>query len=91
MFLGSVNLDPRSKFVNTEMGVLVRNLDFAEEAADAIVQLMASENSWRVDVGLDERVRWRSDTETLRRQPARNWGQRVADRVFGLLPIRDYI
>jgi putative cardiolipin synthase len=91
VLLGSVNLDPRSKFINTEMGVLIRNVDFAEEAAEAIIRLMGSDNSWQIEVGPDERVRWRNDTETVRRQPARGPGQRAADWLLGLLPIRDYI
>jgi putative cardiolipin synthase len=91
VFLGSVNLDPRSKFLNTEMGVLIQNAELAEETADAIVRLMTPDNAWQVEIGPDDRLQWRSDTETRRRQPARSWGQRLADAFYGLLPIRDYI
>jgi putative cardiolipin synthase len=91
VFLGSVNLDPRSKFINTEIGVHVRNAELAAVAADAIVELMKPENAWRVVIGSDGRLRWRNDRETLRRQPARNWGQQAADRLLTVIPIRDYI
>lgn len=91
MFVGSINLDPRSKFINTEMGVLLTDADLARETADAIARFMEGENSWRVVAGSGERVTWRSDVETLHRQPARNLAQRVADWVLGLLPIRQYI
>ncbi len=91
VFLGSVNLDPRSKFVNTEMGVLIQNAELAEETVDAIVRLMTPDNAWQVEIGPDDRLQWRSDTETRRRQPARSWSQRLADAFYGLLPIRDYI
>jgi putative cardiolipin synthase len=91
LFLGSINLDPRSKFINTEMGVLIDDPRLAEDAADAIVPLLAPENSWRVDVGPDGELRWQSDTETLGRQPARNPVQRTADWIFSRLPIGDYI
>ncbi len=91
VFLGSVNLDPRSKFINTEIGVLVEDAELAEESADSAVRLMASENAWRVDIGPDRRLRWRSNTETLYRQPPRGWGQRLADMCLGLLSLRDYI
>jgi len=71
VFLGSVNLDPRSKFVNTEMGVLIENTQLAEVTADAITRLMTPDNAWRVEIGTDGRLQWRSDTEIVRRQPAR--------------------
>ena len=91
VFLGSVNLDPRSKFINTEMGVLIHNAELAEVTADAIIRLMTPDNAWQVEIGPDNRLRWRSDTETRRRQPARGPGQRLADAFYGLMPIRDYI
>jgi len=91
VFLGSVNLDPRSKFVNTEMGVLIHNADLAEVTADAIVRLMTPDNAWQVEIGPDDRLRWRNDIETLHRQPARGTGQRLADAFYSLLPIRNYI
>ena len=91
VFMGSVNLDPRSKFINTEMGVLIQNAELAVETAEAILRLMTLDNAWHVEIGPDDRLRWRSDTETRSRQPARSLGQRLADAFYGLLPIRDYI
>jgi putative cardiolipin synthase len=91
LFLGSINLDPRSKFINTEIGVLIDNDGLAEDAADAIVPLLAPENSWRVGIGPNGGLRWQSDTETLSRQPARGFGQRAADWIFSRLPIGGYI
>lgn len=90
VFLGSVNLDPRSKYINTEIGALIDHAEFAEEAADGVIRLMALDNAWRVEIGSDGRLRWHSSTGTLRRQPARGMGQRLADTVFGLLPIAKY-
>jgi len=89
--LGSVNLDPRSKFVNTEMGVRVQNPEFAQYASDHAVSLMAPENSWRVEIEPSGGLRWSNDQEVLRRQPARGFGQRMVDWILGLLPIRNYI
>jgi putative cardiolipin synthase len=91
LFLGSVNLDPRSKFINTEIGVLIDDEGLAQDASDAIVPLLAPENSWRVDIGPDGALRWQSDTESLNQQPARGVGQRAVDWIFGRLPIGDYI
>lgn len=73
------------------MGVYVRNAELATVAADAILKLMKPDNAWQVVIGSDGRLRWRNDRETARHQPARNWGQRAADRLLTLIPIRDYI
>jgi putative cardiolipin synthase len=91
VFLGSVNLDPRSKAINTEIGMLVENAEFAREAAEDIERLMAPDNSWRVALDGDDRLTWTNDAETTHRQPARNVGQRIADKVFEILPIDRYI
>ncbi len=91
LFLGSINLDPRSRFINTEMGVLIEDTELAQDAAGAILPLLEPENSWRVDVGPDGELRWQDDTETLNRQPARSSVQRVADWILSRLPIGNYI
>jgi putative cardiolipin synthase len=91
LFLGSVNIDPRSKRVNTEVGALIHNSELAGRTADAIERFMTPINAWKVEIGPDDRLRWHSNKGTLRRQPARNGGQRLADALFGLLPIHPYI
>jgi putative cardiolipin synthase len=91
VFFGSVNLDPRSKFINTEMAVSVEDSDFAAERADEILRLMEPDNAWRVETGPDGRLEWHSDTQILRRQPAMSWRQRVSDSVFARFPIRNQV
>jgi putative cardiolipin synthase len=91
LFFGSVNLDPRSKFINTEIGMLVKDGRLADETAKGIEQLMAPRNSWRVGLDADDRLTWTDDAETTHRQPARNLGQRVANTLYDLLPIKPYI
>jgi putative cardiolipin synthase len=91
ILVGSVNLDPRSEYINTEMGVHIRDSTLAGEFADRALGLMVPENAWAVGIGTDGRLRWSSDQGDLRRQPARGVGQRVADWIFGLLPIQNHI
>jgi putative cardiolipin synthase len=91
VFLGSINLDPRSKVVNTEVGMLIADAGFARQATIAIEQLMTPDNAWRVELDDERRLVWTNDRESTRRQPARNVGQRIADRVFRLLPLDRYI
>ena len=90
-FLGSVNLDPRSKLINTEMGVLIDDAALAEQCTDAIIRLTELDNAWRVEMTHEGRLQWRNDSEVTRRQPARNLRQRLADRAFRALPIQQQI
>ncbi len=48
VFIGTFNLDPRSKVINTEMGVIVRDPWFAGQVADFIEGGMSPANSYRV-------------------------------------------
>ena len=42
MFLGSMNLDPRSLYVNTEIGVLLRNPEVARVLAEEFDRAVAA-------------------------------------------------
>jgi cardiolipin synthase C len=85
-FIGSMNLDPRSEVINSEMGVLVDSQPLARALADAMERDLHGANSWRVELQDDGALRWRSDAGTLARQPARNVWQRVENLLFKLFP-----
>ena len=89
--IGSTNLDPRSKHINTEIGVILSHAGFAEQMAEGIEDLMKPENAWRVITDDGSGVRWQADGEILTRQPARGLGQRLADGALGFLPIDRYL
>lgn len=91
MFVGSLNLDPRSKSINTEVGVLVEHQGVTGEIREAALALMSPQNAWCVEVRPDGRLTWTSDIASLTRQPARSVWQRLGDWVLGLLPIRGYV
>ena len=86
VFIGSFNLDPRSRNINTEMGILIDSPELGEELADKIEYLMQPANSWRVQLDKDGQVSWVSYDGTLRRQPAQSFWQRVQDVFFKLFP-----
>jgi putative cardiolipin synthase len=90
-YLGSVNLDPRSRHLNTEMGILIDNPHLAGAAADAILELMTLVNAWEVTLDPDGRPQWRDSTHQRHHQPARGPAQRLADLAFRMLPIEAYI
>lgn len=89
-FIGSMNLDPRSEVINSEMGVVVDSEPLAQALAAHMAQDMTGANSWRVEADGPAGLRWVSEAGTLTRQPARNAWQRVENLFFKLLPPRLY-
>jgi putative cardiolipin synthase len=86
VMLGSMNLDPRSWSLNSEMGVVIESPALADEVTTAIELDLEPQNSWRLSLSPEGDVRWRDGDETLSEQPARNLGQRIEDLVFMLFP-----
>ena len=86
VFIGSFNLDPRSRETNTEMGILIDSPELGEELAQKIEYLMQPENSWQVKLDEDGKVIWVSHDGTLTRQPAQSFWQRVQDAFFKIFP-----
>jgi len=86
VYIGSMNFDPRSAFINTEMGLIVESAGLAGALAALIERDMSPANSWRVERDHAGELRWTNDRETVTRQPARNWWQRVEDVFFMMFP-----
>jgi putative cardiolipin synthase len=86
VFIGSMNLDPRSEQINSEMGVIVESHDLARKLARVMERGMSPENSWRVEVDPEGDLRWVSGSQVLTQQPARSFMQRVQDVFFEIFP-----
>jgi putative cardiolipin synthase len=91
VYVGSLNMDPRSFHLNTEMGLLMDVPEIAEQIAQQVEQDLKPGNAWRVTLEEDDRLSWHSSAGTVYRQPARHFGQRIADFFYGLLPIKDQL
>ena len=86
VYIGSLNLDPRSIKINTEMGMIVTSAEFAEEVARIIERDMEPANSWRVHLDEEGELYWESDEGIVHRQPARSGWQRIEGWFLGLTP-----
>ena len=91
VFVGTLNFDPRSIYLNTEMGLLVDNAMLGTALAEKFDQDMRGENAWRVSVDEEGHLRWESSDGTVTRQPARHGGERFAAWFFGLLPLESQL
>ena len=88
--IGSANFDPRSAYLNSEMVAVIDSENLAAELRSIILRDMSGANSWQVVLDENGELLWRHDTETTRRQPARDGWQRFQDAFFMLFPKRYY-
>lgn len=90
VFIGSMNLDPRSWRINSEMGVLIESPGLAAQLTEAMERDMQLDNAWQVALDNDGSVVWTGPEEVLHSQPARSFWQRVEDVVFMAFPKEIY-
>jgi putative cardiolipin synthase len=94
-FIGSFNLDPRSAYLNTEMGVLFEDADIAAELGREYQRLAGPGLSYKVCRDASGKVCWIDRTRTpplvLHREPQTSWWKRAVTRVIGWLPIESQL
>jgi len=90
VFIGSLNLDPRSLYLNTELGVVLKSESLATELKNSFGELISPANAWRV-FSTEEGLRWESAAGTLTRQPAKNDWQHFRSRLMMLLPVSNQL
>lgn len=90
VMIGSLNLDPRSRLLNTEL-LLV--LDSPKLAADLTsgMKLVLQENFWKLELGENEKIQWTTTSDPSEKpvliEPGTNWLDRQKLRLLSLLPI----
>jgi putative cardiolipin synthase len=88
LFVGSMNLDPRSNHLNTENGLLVDNRRLAEDQAATFDRLIESHISFTVRI-VDARLIWsgRQQGAAVRfsTDPYATLGQRLAAELLSLI------
>lgn len=87
VFVGSVNLDPRSIMLNTEAGVLVHELALAEELAALFARWTSADYAFALTLNEQGQIRWEADQRTWDREPRASRFRRAAAWLFGWLPI----
>lgn len=90
VFIGSMNLDPRSRAINTEMGAMVDSPELAEDLARVLERNMSGDNAWHVQMDEKGKLSWVNSEQTLYKQPARNGMQRVMNVLMKVGPQDQY-
>ena len=99
VYIGSLNLDPRSVHWNTELGVLVDSPELAAQVYRDFAPDLRPENSWQVELrdpegtksgGKPELV-WIAGKEETTKEPATGVMQRIGLWFYSLLPLDEQL
>jgi putative cardiolipin synthase len=91
VFIGSFNFDPRSAWLNTEMGVLIDNHAMALRFAD-YVQSHMRDQAYEVFLDENGELRWRAfddgEERICDKEPESTWWDRFKVGFVRILPIK---
>jgi cardiolipin synthase C len=96
LYVGSMNFDQRSRWLNTENGLIISSPELAAQADRRFAAMTQPQNAYRVTLepaagGGKPRLTWTSEQSgrTVRTQtePARSVWQRLKVRLLALLPV----
>ena len=87
VFVGTINADPRSMVLNTEVSLVIDSPELATAITEAFEPDFLPGNSWRVTLNDQDEMHWSSSEGTTATQPAGSIWQRMGDALFGMLPI----
>lgn len=87
VFVGTINVDPRSMTLNTEVSLMIESPALARAILSEFEPDFSPENSWRVTADDNGKLTWSSENEMLEFQPAGSIWRRLADSIIGLFPV----
>jgi putative cardiolipin synthase len=91
LFIGSFNFDPRSAFINTELGIIIDSPRLAEQFA-ALTDEVLPKKTWEVFLNEEGKLRWRGledgQEKIIRKEPQTTAWQRFVAGFYRILPIR---
>jgi putative cardiolipin synthase len=95
LYVGSMNLNMRSAYLNAESALIIDSPELAGSVADAITLNMRPQNSWHVTRGQDGDLVWTTQrngaTEEVRHEPDTSWMRRTESAFIAMLPLEKYL
>lgn len=90
VFVGSFNLDPRSLYLNTEMGMAVDSAELAGPMMTSILESLP-DMAYKLQLSDKRKLQWRlttsSNDEIITTEPQTNWWRRFKTKLLSFLPI----
>jgi putative cardiolipin synthase len=95
-FIGSYNMDPRSKYINTETGVIIHSTAFAARLKAYLQKGLQPENSWHVTRAENGSILWTGQRPDGKRsvhhmEPDAPLMRRLGYWFFRCLPWEDFL
>jgi cardiolipin synthase C len=95
VFMGSFNLDPRSRAINTEIGVMIDSPEIASQLAEFMDEGVSPGSAFHVSLDQDGDLVWTTETNGTKVEfdtdPDTSLWQRFVIDVVGLLPIEEQL
>ncbi len=92
LFVGSFNLDPRSLYINTEMGMAVASEELAGDMAASILESLP-ETAYKLELSPKGKLQWLLRTagieEIITTEPQTSLWRRFRTKLMSLLPIEE--
>lgn len=88
VLVGSMNIDPRSMELNTELGVLIQSRELASWVRGCLERELAARNAWSVWLHEDGELRWSTLDLDLSEEPQMSAGEHAREWFLRLLPLR---
>src|SRR5690606_23308575 len=91
VFVGSFNFDPRSARLNTELGFIIENSEFAQAVTKAF-DVYIPRHAYRLGLDEDDNIYWQKQGENgeiqiLHSEPSVSLPKRLYVKFLSLLPI----
>ncbi|MEH6569184.1 MAG: phospholipase D family protein [Halioglobus sp.] len=89
LFVGSLNLDPRSIEINAEMGVLIDSSDMAKDFMARVDRALPA-LTYKVELNDSDRLQWLATINDKKvvetSEPQTGWWRRFQSRLYRILP-----
>lgn len=94
VFIGSFNFDPRSAYLNTEIGVLLNSPTLARSVHSTMDQNL-SKYAYKLVLNAENKITWQRQTPQgpviYTKEPRMKWWQRAGMKVISWLPIEGFM
>ena len=95
VFIGSFNFDPRSAYLNTEIGVILNSPPLAR-AVHQTMDVNLSKYAYKLVLDAQQNIQWQmknpqGETQILKKEPGMKWYQRAAMKITSWLPIEGFM
>ncbi|TCB40709.1 phospholipase D family protein [Acinetobacter terrestris] len=95
VFIGSFNFDPRSAYLNTEIGVLLDSPNLAKSVHQTMDQNL-SKYAYKLVLDANNKINWKikrhdGSIKTYHKEPKMKWWQKAGVKMISWLPLEGFM